>query len=85
MDMERNELMRLANSDEHKEYLARHSRQLEEMKTSNRQQRRAAERLEKDGPPIFFKDEVVHIKGHPFRIARIDSKKLILRPVRVTE
>jgi len=82
MDMERNELMRLANSDDHKEYLERHQGHIEKMKM-NRHERRAAERLEEDGPPIFEKDEVVHIKGHPFRIARIDSKKLILRPVRV--
>lgn len=40
------------------------------------------ERRHDEGPPFFRVDEILELRGCRFRVARIDSQKLILRPVR---
>lgn len=40
------------------------------------------ERRHDEGPPFFSEGEILELRGCRFRVARIDSQKLILRPVK---
>lgn len=75
-------MMDMLDNEQKREMFSEHFHKVLDKEIPGEQHAEERERRHDEGPPIFREGEIIELRGGRFRVARIDARKLILRPLK---